>query len=155
VLRQEMADSRRLRPPLLDSSLQEVLGFEAELWASRRDLGQRRRDTRPESRVCGVFVEKSEREKGGGFLGFSGGGRDLLTGVGGWRPSSCASNHRRWIERLAELHWAASARGRRRLKAVFRPGAAGLVWWAVTIGLQPGKLLTHFFLLIHFLLLFL
>jgi hypothetical protein len=31
MLREEMVDSGRLRPPLLDSSLQEVLGFEAEL----------------------------------------------------------------------------------------------------------------------------
>jgi hypothetical protein len=40
VLRKEMADSRRWRPPLLDSSLQKVLGVAVELWASRRDFGR-------------------------------------------------------------------------------------------------------------------
>jgi hypothetical protein len=40
VLQKETTDSGRWRPPLLDSSLQKVLGVEAELWASRRDFGR-------------------------------------------------------------------------------------------------------------------
>jgi hypothetical protein len=40
VLRREMADFGRWSPPLLDSSLQKILGIEVELWASWRDFGR-------------------------------------------------------------------------------------------------------------------
>jgi hypothetical protein len=40
VPQKETADSGRWRPPLLDSSLQKILGVEVELWASRRDFGR-------------------------------------------------------------------------------------------------------------------
>jgi hypothetical protein len=39
VLRGKTPDSQRLRPPLPDSTLQEILGVEVELWASRRNSG--------------------------------------------------------------------------------------------------------------------
>jgi hypothetical protein len=40
LLQRGMADSGRLRPPLLDSTHQDILGIEAELWASWWDLGR-------------------------------------------------------------------------------------------------------------------
>jgi hypothetical protein len=40
LLQRGMADFERLRLPFLDSTLQEILGVEAELRASRRDLGR-------------------------------------------------------------------------------------------------------------------
>jgi hypothetical protein len=40
LLQRVMADFERLRLPLLDSTLQEILGIEAELRASQRDLGR-------------------------------------------------------------------------------------------------------------------
>jgi hypothetical protein len=39
VLQRGMADSGRLKPPLLDSTLQEILGVEVDLWATQRNLG--------------------------------------------------------------------------------------------------------------------
>jgi hypothetical protein len=40
VPQEETADSERWRPPLLNSSLQEFLGVEADLWASWWDFGR-------------------------------------------------------------------------------------------------------------------
>jgi hypothetical protein len=40
VLWKEMVDSGRWRPPLLNSSLQKILGVEVDLWASRWDFGR-------------------------------------------------------------------------------------------------------------------
>jgi hypothetical protein len=88
-----------------------------------------------------------------------GGGLDFIDD-GGRRPSSGASEWRRWIERLQELHRAACWPRKKKTEAVNCFGPVLVMGWAdpwIGAGLRAGKSFPIFFLLqfLFFLLYFL